>query len=120
MLKAIVALSIMIFAVAAAGCQSTAQFLDSRQPLALQNAADKGRYELGCQKTTEALVSRKISEPSPRTDWMSGVRRAEYTIDVEGCSRKLTYLVICPQEGEGCFATSPGTFSLNGYEEAKN
>lgn len=33
-----------------------------------------------------------------------GVYRLEYTIGVSGCNQRATYLVICPEDGSGCFA----------------
>ena len=33
-----------------------------------------------------------------------GVVRAEYTVGVAGCGQRATYLVICPEDGSGCFA----------------
>jgi len=39
-----------------------------------------------------------------------GLWRAEYTIGVAGCDKRHTYVVVCPDGGEGCFATGPGRF----------
>ena len=36
-----------------------------------------------------------------------GVARAEYTVDVEGCGQKKPVMVICPQDGSGCFVGGP-------------
>lgn len=41
---------------------------------------------------------------------MNGIQRAEYTVGVAGCGRRTTFVVICPDEGDGCFATGPGRF----------
>jgi hypothetical protein len=35
-----------------------------------------------------------------------GVVRAEYTVGVAGCGQRATYLVICPEDGSGCFAAA--------------
>ena len=37
----------------------------------------------------------------------NGIQRAEYTIGVTGCGRRETFVVICPQFGDGCFAAGP-------------
>jgi hypothetical protein len=29
---------------------------------------------------------------------------------VRGCDKRETYIVICPEGGEGCYAAGPGTF----------
>jgi hypothetical protein len=31
-------------------------------------------------------------------------QRAEYTIGAAGCGQRATYLVICAEDGTGCFA----------------
>ena len=33
-----------------------------------------------------------------------GVERAEYTVGVDGCGQRQTIVVVCPQDGSGCFA----------------
>jgi hypothetical protein len=37
--------------------------------------------------------------------WVGGVQRAEYTIGVSGCNQRGVFTVICPDSGDGCFAT---------------
>ena len=32
-------------------------------------------------------------------------QRAEYTVGVEGCGKRVTYLVVCAEGGNGCFAS---------------
>ena len=39
-----------------------------------------------------------------------GIDRAEYTIGVSGCGDRKTFVVICPDGGDGCFAAGPGRF----------
>jgi hypothetical protein len=39
-----------------------------------------------------------------------GIQRAEYTIGIAGCGARKTLVVICPEEGDGCFAAGPGRF----------
>ena len=34
----------------------------------------------------------------------SGLERAEYTTGVSGCGKRTLYVVICPDNGSGCFA----------------
>src|SRR5207249_3594656 len=36
------------------------------------------------------------------------VARAEYTIGVEGCGKRTTFVVVCPDTGEGCLARGAG------------
>ena len=35
-----------------------------------------------------------------------GFERAEYTIGVEGCGRRKTYIVVCQLDSTACFAAS--------------
>ena len=39
---------------------------------------------------------------------MGGVQRAEYTVGVTGCDKRMVLTVICPDGGEGCYATGAG------------
>jgi hypothetical protein len=38
---------------------------------------------------------------------MNAIQRAEYTIGVSGCGARKTFIVICPEESDGCFAAGP-------------
>ncbi len=100
----------IIVALAITGCASQQQFLDSMQPIAMQTAAGKGRFELNCQTAQPVLISREVVQPALQGPWVSGIQRAEFTVGVEGCNRRQTYIVVCPQGGSGCFATGPGRF----------
>jgi hypothetical protein len=33
-----------------------------------------------------------------------GVERAEYTVGVEGCGKRMTEVAVCAVDGTGCFA----------------
>jgi len=33
---------------------------------------------------------------------------SQYTIAIAGCGARKTFVVICPEEGAGCFAAGPG------------
>jgi hypothetical protein len=33
-----------------------------------------------------------------------GVNRAEYTVGVQGCDKRATYVVVCSEGTEGCIA----------------
>jgi hypothetical protein len=36
----------------------------------------------------------------------NGIERAEYTVGVEGCGEKSTYVVVCQVDSVNCFAVS--------------
>jgi hypothetical protein len=48
---------------------------------------------------------------------MNAIQRAEYTVGVSGCGVRKTFVVICPEEGDGCFAAGPGRFLREGVAE---
>jgi hypothetical protein len=84
-----------------AGCQTTQQIMDASQPQALSIASRRGQFEMSCPAATAQVLSR---EEVPPVLAYRGTPRLEYTIGVTGCGQKGTYLVICPEDGSGCFA----------------
>jgi hypothetical protein len=38
---------------------------------------------------------------------VSGLQRVEYTVGVEGCNHRTTYVVICQEGTDTCFAANP-------------
>ncbi len=84
-----------------AGCQTTQQVMDASQPQALQIATRRGAFEMNCPAATAQVISR---EEVPPVLQFRGTPRLEYTIGVSGCNQRGTYLVICPEDGSGCFA----------------
>lgn len=84
-----------------AGCQTTQQIMDASQPQAMSIATRRGQFEMNCPAATGQVISR---EEVPPVLQFRGVPRLEYTIGVSGCGQRGTYLVICPEDGSGCFA----------------
>ena len=104
-------LTVLSIALELIGCVSQTQFLDNKQGLAIMTAATRAQFELNCQDTNDATVlSREVVHPVLQGPWLNGIQRAEFTIGVRGCGRKAVFIVICPDGGEGCFATGPGGF----------
>ena len=95
-------------AVAVAGCVTQAQFLDSKQGMAVKTAVIRGQFELSCPTATGEVLSREIVQPVMMGPWVGGVQRGEYTVGVSGCDKRMVFTVICPDGGEGCFAAGPG------------
>ncbi|HYB49944.1 MAG TPA: hypothetical protein VED47_02430 [Burkholderiaceae bacterium] len=85
------------------GCASQQQLLDKTQPTALETAVSRGRFEMGCPDATGQVLSRVMTQPVVGPV-MGGVERAEYTVGIEGCGKRMTEVVICPVDGSGCFA----------------
>ena len=100
----------LIAALAVAGCATQAEFLQSKQAMALQTAASRGQFELNCPAATPTLLSQEVVQPALQGPWVQGIQRAEYTVGVAGCGVRKTFVVICPEEGDGCFAAGPGRF----------
>ena len=92
-------------ALAAAGCASQSQFLQSKQPSAVETALARGRFDLNCPTATAVVLSSDYIQPVATGPWVgAGITRAEYTIGVEGCGQRRTYVVMCQDETSTCFA----------------
>jgi hypothetical protein len=93
---------------ALAGCASQTQLLDASQGTAIQTAVARGQFDMNCPNAQGALISREVVEPAVQGRYAVGVQRNEYTVGVEGCGKRSSYVVVCPQGGTGCFAAAPG------------
>ena len=102
------ALVMVGMAMAVGGCVTPAQFLDSKQPMAVKTAVTRGQFELNCPTAEGTVLSKEVIQPPMRGPWVGGVQRAEYTVGVSGCDKRIVFTVICPDGGEGCFAAGPG------------
>jgi hypothetical protein len=83
-----------------AGCQSDAQILASEQATATQVATRRGQFEMSCPQATGTILSSNMLQP---VVW-GGMERAEYTVGVEGCGQRRTYIVLCQVGSVSCFA----------------
>lgn len=86
------------------GCQSEAQQMDAQQQQAVDTALQRVRFDMNCPSATGQVLSRQMIQP---VSIRFGVERAEYTVGVEGCGQRQTIVVVCPQDGSGCFAGGP-------------
>jgi hypothetical protein len=101
----------LIAVLAAAGCANQTQVLESMQAMAMQTAVSRGQFEMNCPNATGTILSREMVQPRFEGPMMmNAIQRAEYTIGVSGCGVRKTFVVICPEEGDGCFAAGPGRF----------
>jgi hypothetical protein len=87
-----------------AGCQSTTQQLNNEQQLAVDTSLKSARADMNCPSASGKVLSKRMVQS---TSEGFGVERAEYTVDVEGCGQKKPVMVICPQDGSGCFVGGP-------------
>jgi hypothetical protein len=95
-------------ALAAAGCSSDQRYLEQGQSDATATARERGRFELDCPAATATVLSQELVQPPVVGMRAIPVTRGEYTVGVEGCGRRATYAVVCPQGGGGCFAAEGG------------
>ena len=86
------------------GCMSQGQFLDSRQPLAIQTAVTRGQFDLNCPNAMGQVLSREVTQPAFQGPMVQGEERGLFLIGVEGCGRRQSYQVFCPVGGDGCTA----------------
>ncbi len=84
------------------GCQTQEQILQSEQSMAVQVAVNRGRFELSCPQATGSVLSSNLLQP---VAWR-GLERAEYTVGVEGCGQRKTYIVVCQLGSVSCFAAA--------------
>ena len=94
----------LIGALAAAGCMSQAQFLDSRQPTAIQTAMNREQFEMNCPNATGQVLSQEVTQPALQGPIVQGEERGLFTIGVAGCGQRKVYQVLCPMGGDSCTA----------------
>jgi hypothetical protein len=97
---------------AAAGCPASQnQLLAQKQDAAMQSALQRGRFDLNCPAATASVLSSDYIQPRMQGPWVNGLNRVEYTIGVAGCDQRTTYVVLCQEGTDSCFAAnSEGRF----------
>lgn len=94
-----------LVSLAVMGCQSTAEWMASIQPKAMQTAETRGRFELNCPAATASLLNEQDVQPALQAVRYRAPDRAVFTVGVQGCGKRATYVVVCPNDGSGsCFA----------------
>ena len=87
------------------GCESQQQMVNDMQPKAVQVAQQRGSFELNCPPATAQVLSNEMMQTPAPTLRYAPPERAEYTVGVEGCGKRATYMVVCAEGGTGCVAT---------------
>jgi hypothetical protein len=90
-------------AVALSACSSV-PLTTVKEPMALDFALKRARFEMNCPEATATVLSKQTIEPAMRTVRFNGVERAEFTVGVAGCDKRATLVVICADGADGCFA----------------
>jgi len=109
MSKAYVFLALIVVSISM-GCATQQKFLDSNQNMAIQTVMGRAQFEMNCQELSPVVISREVVQPALQGPWVGGIQRAEYTIGVQGCGKRATFVVICPEGGSGCYSTGSGAF----------
>jgi hypothetical protein len=81
------------------GCQSGPPFIDQMQATAVDMAQRQGAFELNCPSATAQVLTSQNLEPLVNTWRWSGPERAEYNVGVSGCGKRVSYIVVCPDNG---------------------
>ena len=98
--RALLALSGLVLVLA--GCASDQQLLANDQTNAVQAAVRRGQFEMSCPGATGTMLPNTLLQP---VLW-NGIERAEYTVGVQGCGQKSTYVVVCQVGSDSCLAVS--------------
>src|ERR1700736_271128 len=101
------ALVTLLALIAVPGCVSQQQMLDNDQAMAIQTAVSRGQFHMGCPSATGTIISREVVQPALQGPFVNGIQRAEFTVGVEGCGKRKSYIVVCPEGGNGGFAAGP-------------
>src|SRR5216117_797342 len=107
MTRPLTALALFAAVVGTSGCATQQQQLAVRQEGAVQTALQRGRFDLNCPAATATVLSRDYIQPAVQGPWVNGVQRVEYTVGVEGCNQRTTYVVMCQIGTDTCFAANP-------------
>lgn len=103
-MKRLLILGSVALSAAFCGCQSQQQMVDEMQADATQVAQRRGAFELNCPNATANVLSKEMIQSSVTNPRWAPPQRAEYTVGVEGCNQRATYLVVCAEGGTGCVA----------------
>ena len=88
------------------GCTSDQQYLDDGREQAISPALERGRFELNCPAATGSVLSQELAQPA-MIGWRTiPITRSMYTVGIEGCGQRTTFVVVCGQADGGCFAGS--------------
>lgn len=101
-----------------AGCQTTQQMLAQSEPIAMETALRRGRFDLACPDAKGVLLSDDLIQPAIQGPLAAGIERLEYTIGIEGCGKRTSVVVMCQQGASTCFAANPNReYYNNGYKQ---
>jgi hypothetical protein len=86
-------------------CETQKQEVAGMQPQAVEAALSRGKFDLGCPEATAQMLSNEAIQQRYAGPIVGAApQRAEYTVGVEGCGKRATYVVVCAEGGTGCVA----------------
>jgi hypothetical protein len=85
-----------------ASAQSVHPLAAELEPEAVRAAQQRGSDQLGCPAATTQVTRKEAIEEGQATGWYDPPHRALYTVDVSGCEKKVSYLVVCDKQTKGC------------------
>jgi hypothetical protein len=92
---------------AIAGCNTT-PLTTTKQPMAMDFALKRARFDMNCPTATGTVLSSEVIQAPDIGIRFQGVQRAQFTIGVTGCGQRQTLVVICADGTDGCFAANGG------------
>ena len=98
--------AIFFIALVTGACANQSQFLAQKQPIATDTALRRGQFDLNCPTAKAEVLSADYVQ-APGGPYYSGVTRAAYTVGVSGCDKRESYIVICAEGTDTCFAAQP-------------
>ena len=99
--------ALIAVAALAAGYATQQQMLAQRQSGAVDTALQRGRFDMNCPAATATVLSQDYIQPAIQGPRFGGLTRVEYTVGIEGCNQRTTYIVICQEGTDTCFAANP-------------
>jgi hypothetical protein len=103
MLKVLLEALPIALVVAVCGCSSV-PLTTSKEPMATDFALKRARFEMNCPEAAATVLSKQTIDPPMTALRFGAVERAEFTIGVAGCGKRETYVVVCADGADGCFA----------------
>jgi hypothetical protein len=93
----------ILAALSLAACASGPPFVERMEPDATAKALRRAQFELGCPSATGEVLNRQQLEPL----LFGGPTRAQYTIGVSGCGKRVTVVVLCSENNDQCVEGEP-------------
>lgn len=78
------------------------QLADDLRPDAVKASDQRGATELACNAVTSQVLRQETIEEAQGTGWYEYPHTAAYRMNVSGCGKSATYLVVCDSRKKSC------------------